>query len=117
MRPQILQRTSGSWVTVTGKERDVATIAAGATGDDDAKEVFADFGRDLGIALRSLLTTFAPDVVVLGGGISRSAHLFLPQAERELEGLRIELRIAELGDQAPLAGAGVAWFAGSSQAV
>ena len=61
----------------TGHERDVATIAAGAAGDDAAKEVFADFGRVLGVALRDLFTTFAPDVVVLGGGISRSAHLFL----------------------------------------
>jgi glucokinase len=101
----------------TGHERDVATIAAGAAGDDAAKEVFADFGRVLGVALRDLFTTFAPDVVVLGGGISRSAHLFLPQAEHELKGLHIQLRIAELDDKAPLAGGGVAWFSDTGNAV
>ena len=50
-------------------------------------------------------------MVVLGGGISRSAHLFLPAMNGELAGAKFEVRIAELGDNAPLAGAGVAWFA------
>ena len=47
---------------------------------------------------------------VLGGGISLSAYLFLPATKAALEGATFEVRIAELGDQAPLAGAGVAWF-------
>jgi hypothetical protein len=51
---------------------------------------------------------------VLGGGISRSAPLFLPTAQRELNGLRAELRISALMDDAPLVGAGVAWFNGSN---
>ena len=94
------------------QEREVASIAHYATGGEPAAvEVFQDFGKTLGIAIKRLLVDFAPDVVVLGGGISRSAHLFYPATHRELEGTGIELRIAELGDNAPLAGAGVAWFA------
>jgi len=95
-----------------GQEREVASIAHYATGGEPASiAVFAEFGKNLGVALRRLLADFDPDVVVLGGGISRSAHLFLPAAKAELKGARFELRIAELGDNAPLAGAGVAWFA------
>lgn len=94
-----------------GQEREVASIAHYATGGEAAAtEVFHGFGRDLGVAIKRLLADFAPDVVVLGGGIARSAHLFLSATEAELDGTGIELRIAELGDNAPLAGAGVAWF-------
>jgi glucokinase len=94
-----------------GQEREVASIAHYATGGDPASiAVFQEFGKNLGIALKRLLAEFAPDVVVLGGGISRSAHLFLQAAKAELEGAKFEVRIAQLGDNAPLAGAGVAWF-------
>lgn len=94
-----------------GQEREVASIAHYATGGEPLSiQVFEEFGRNLGVALRQLLKDFAPDVVVLGGGISRSAHLFLKETEKELEGTNFKVRIAELGDNAPLAGAGVAWF-------
>lgn len=94
-----------------GQEREVASIAHYATGGEPAAtEVFAEFGKNLGVAIKRLLAEFAPDVVVLGGGIARSAHLFLAATKAELEGTGIELRLAELGDNAPLAGAGVAWF-------
>jgi glucokinase len=94
-----------------GQEREVASIAHYAAGGEAAAiEVFEDFGRDLGVAIKRLLADFAPDVVVLGGGIARSAQLFFPATKAALEGTGIELRIAELGDNAPLAGSGVAWF-------
>jgi glucokinase len=94
----------------TGKLLEVSEIAAQAPSDPDAAGVFAGFGVQLGIAIRTLMREFAPQVVVLGGGIARSAQLFLPQAQQELEGLGIELRIARLFDHAPLVGAAVAWF-------
>jgi glucokinase len=94
-----------------GQEREVASIAHYAIGGDpDAVAVFHEFGKTLGIAIKRLLGDFAPDVVVLGGGISRSAPLFLDAVKAELKDTAIEVRVAELGDNAPLAGAGVAWF-------
>jgi glucokinase len=98
-----------------GQEREVASIAHYAIGGDpDAVAVFQEFGTTLGIAIRRLLGDFAPDVVVLGGGISRSAPLFVDAVKAELKDTRIEVRVAELGDNAPLAGAGVAWFSNAS---
>ena len=95
-----------------GDEREVASIAHYAIGGDSiAVAVFEEFGKTLGIAIKKLLADFAPEVVVLGGGISRSSHLFLSAVKAELKDTRIEVRIAQLGDNAPLAGAGVAWFA------
>jgi glucokinase len=95
----------------TGQDREVSSIAHYAIGGDaDAVAVFQQFGRTLGILIKRLLADFSPDVVVLGGGIARSAPLFLEVVKTELVGTQIEVRIAELGDNAPLAGAGVAWF-------
>lgn len=99
----------------TGRDLEVADIAAGASSDPAAVEVFTRFGADLGRVLRTLFSEFAPDVIVLGGGIARSAQLFLPAAEDALQGFPAQLRVSSLGDRAPLLGAGVAWFVRSAQ--
>jgi len=104
-----------SYMERTGQEREVASIAHYAAGGDPAaSEIFEEFGSHLGQVLRKLLTGFAPQIVVLGGGISRSANLFMSTAIKELESMDVQLRISQLGDNAPLAGAGVAWFSRSS---
>lgn len=94
----------------TGEDREVADIAASAAQDGNAAEIFSDFGHTLGIALRTVLSDFGPQVVVLGGGISRSAELFLKAAQAEVDSPRMELRVSALGEIAPLVGAGAAWF-------
>jgi glucokinase len=72
---------------------------------------FAIFGRHLGLALNQHAAAFAPDVIVLGGGISRAAHLFLPATRQALvPGFSPKIVISTLMDEAPLAGAGVHWF-------
>ena len=96
----------------TGVLREVAELAAAAANDTAAVEAFAEFGRHLGLALRMTLAAFAPQVVVLGGGISRSGHLFLSAAQHKLEDLSLKLVISASPDEAPLLGAGVAWFNG-----
>jgi glucokinase len=107
-----------SYLERTGQEREVASIAHYATGGDEiAAEIFGEFGTHLGQVLRKLLANFAPGVVVLGGGISRSSILFMGNAKKELEGLGIQLRVSQLGDNAPLAGSGVAWFSRPKAAV
>jgi len=94
----------------TGISREVVDLAAAAPTDAAANQSFIEFGRYLGLALRMTLTAFAPEVVVLGGGISHSAGLFLPAAQAELHGTGIQLRVSALLDHAPLVGAAVAWF-------
>jgi glucokinase len=100
----------GSYERLTGQSREVAEIAKLVSTDSAAAEAFAEFGRHLGVALRGALSAFAPQVIVLGGGISRSPQLFLPAAQHELGDLHAEFRVSALLDDAPLVGAGVAWF-------
>ena len=96
----------------TGQQREVASIAHYANGGEaTACEVFEEFGSNLGRAFLLLLNEFNPNVVVLGGGIARSANLFMADAVRALDGLNVEIRVSKLGENAPLVGAGVAWFA------
>jgi len=94
-----------------GKPRLVAELATIAEEDPLAKECFIEFGRHLGRVMHSILSEFAPSDVVLGGSISRSAHLFLPAAQSESDGLGARLRVSTLLYRAALVGAGVAWSA------
>lgn len=94
----------------TGMSREVADLAAAAADDAVARETFTVFGKHLGQALRATLSDFAPDVVVLGGGISHAAPLFLPSTRRELDGLGLRLETSSMIDGAALVGAAAAWF-------
>lgn len=93
----------------TGRRAEVREIAALAETEREARETFEDFGTDLGQALRDTCGAFRPDCIVLGGGIARSARLFLPAAEKELEGRSVRICVSALGSYAPLIGAGVHW--------
>lgn len=94
----------------TGVERSVEEIARAADNDAAAREAFAQFGRHVGLVLSTLLADFHPEVAVVGGGIARSAELFLPATRGQLKDGTVELRVSELMERAPLVGCGVAWF-------
>jgi glucokinase len=91
--------------------------SAGAPGRPDAqdahcraREAFQAFGRNLALVLNTHCAAFQPDVIVLGGGIARAAALFVP-ATRKALAFETRIAISILMDEAPLAGAGVRWFA------
>jgi glucokinase len=62
--------------------------------------------------LRDVIAPFRPDMAVIGGGIARSAELFLPIAEEQIEGLGFRVVQSALQDQAPLVGAAHFWLKG-----
>ncbi|MEO1095637.1 MAG: ROK family protein [Cyanobacteria bacterium J06638_28] len=81
-------------------------------GDAAAIAYWQKYGRHLGAGLASLIYVLTPEAIILGGGISAGADLFLPTVWEELEkrvlpssreGLQI--LVAELGNQAGVAGA------------
>jgi glucokinase len=109
------RRLKADYTALTGADIEVAQIAAAAATDPAAREVFDDFGRHLGQVLRDVIAPFHPDMVVLGGGISRSSALFLPIAEQEIQGLGFSVVTSTLLDQAPLVGAAQFWREEASQ--
>jgi glucokinase len=86
-------------------------------GDPIAIREVAREGRYLGIGVANLVTLFAPEVVVLGGGVMSSADLFLPAIHASVQrscGLiptdRVEVVTSSLGGDAPLIGAAGVWL-------
>jgi glucokinase len=93
-----------------GVLEEVHTIAQQSENNQEARETFEHFGKELGCALRATCVKFAPHRIILGGGISRSASLFLPSAQQELAGLGMHLCVSQLGERAALIGAAVNWM-------
>jgi glucokinase len=70
--------TGGEPLTVRGLAR------RAGEGEGAAVATFGETGRILGLALAGLTQLLDPDLFVLGGGISRSAALFLPAVRAAL---------------------------------
>jgi len=90
-------------------------MVANAARDGDAlgRRAMADLARWLGEGLALVADVFDPELVVIGGGVSGSAPLFLDEAREHyamaVTGARYrplaQVRTAELGDQGGIVGA------------
>jgi glucokinase len=84
-------------------------------GDPGATRLWDQVAAVIALGVANLAFLFSPDVVVLGGGVGRNGELLIPVVRRYLDGhgppglpVPIEVLVAELGDDAGLAGA-AAW--------
>ncbi len=87
----------------------VATAAR--SGDDLAVDIFARAARALATAILNLIHLLAPEMIILGGGVTRAPDLLLPTIREQviagvLPGFRVPpIVTAALGDNAGLVGA------------
>ena len=87
-------------------------------GDPEALEALAGIGHLLGAAIGSFVNTFAPELVIVGGGFGIAAFEFLVPSALEIarretvepDVLPVKIVIAELGSEAGLVGAGLLAF-------
>jgi len=96
------------YAALTGRDLEVKEIAAAAPADSCARQVFATFGEHLGDVIRDVVAPFHPELVVIGGGISRSSALFLPMAQKRA-GAGLRLVPSTLLYEAHLVGAAYFW--------
>src|SRR5688572_10000104 len=89
-------------------------VAAAREGDSEAQEHLDRLGRYLGIGISSMVNAFQPEHVVIGGGLSAAADLFLDGAvaeagSRALPALweRATVQVAQAGNTAGVIGAGL----------
>lgn len=68
---------------------------------EDADMKWKDYNPRLNAYLKHLQLLFSPDLIIIGGGISKKADKFIP----EMEGLRFPLVAAELKNEAGIVGA------------
>jgi glucokinase len=92
--------------------RDV--VKAARDGDEDAKKLLEQLGTYLGVGLSGAINTFEPQYIVIGGGLSQGADLFLDRAREEANARalpalaeRVRIQLAEGGARAGLIGAGL----------
>ena len=74
--------------------------------------LFERFGTWLGVGMASLMNAFEPELLAVGGGLSRVAELYLERAEQEARsrvlpaiGERVRVAVAHGGTDAGLIGA------------
>jgi len=94
----------GNLALLTAKE----VCQAARAGDPIALQVISDAADVLAIALSNAISLFDPDLVILNGGLFRSADLFLDPIRRRLQGTVPDLPpivVSPLGEDAVVKGA------------
>ena len=84
-----------------------------AKGDKRSLQFFSDYGRYLGIGFANIVNVLDPEVIVVGGGISRASKFFVPAAQKELKKRvvsplskkYVKIKIAKLGESSGAIGA------------
>ncbi|SNR35801.1 glucokinase [Haloechinothrix alba] len=111
-RSTVLAReATGDPGSVTGRR----VAAAARDGDPIARQAMAELARWLGDGLALVADVYDPDLIVIAGGVSESAPLFLDDARDHyrtvLTGMGhrplARIRTAQLADEAGMVGAGV----------
>lgn len=93
-------------VAASGEAGDV--FAAAREGDKTAVAAVRRYVKDLALGASALVLTLDPQMVVVGGGYSRSADVLIEPLRRELDRWCIrtpEVRMSALGDEAVVLGA------------
>ena len=97
----------GDWSKITP-----ATISdAAEKGDDLSIEVWREFGQFLGMGAGSMINIFAPDILAIGGQISKASEWFMPYLVAEARNIAAptifrdcEITIAEHSEDAGILG-------------
>jgi len=104
---QVNERTGGRYTDV----KEIADLAMHQDNreqdKEDAKAIFKMFGHHIGLFLSSRIRDYGADCLVLGGGIIRSASLFLPAIEEVFaaNNILIPVKSSQASELSAIAGA------------
>jgi glucokinase len=97
-----------------GRVKGREVVAAARDGDADARGLLDELARWLGVGMASFVNVFEPEHIVIGGGLSAAADLFLERAKAEARGRlmtplagRSGISVAKAGNDAGVIGAGL----------
>jgi len=82
-------------------------------GDKEAKEIFKEYGKYLGIGIANLVNLIDPEIIIIGGGISKAQKYFLKTTEQTAKKnifspsskRNLEIKTSKLEDKAVAIGA------------
>lgn len=104
---RIFNEKSGSQLTSASQVVEEAKM-----GNSIAQEVWKQSVEAIGFTLASYINILAPEIIILGGGVSKAGDALLAPIEKYLDTRltfqrRPKLVVAELGDRAGMIGAGI----------
>ena len=104
---RIFNEKSGSQLTSASQVVEEAKM-----GNSIAQEVWKQSVEAIGFTLASYINILAPEIIILGGGVSKAGDALLAPIEKYLDTRltfqrRPKLVVAELGDHAGMIGAGI----------
>ena len=81
--------------------------------EEEIKDINEQYVSDLSIGISNLINIFEPDIIVLGGGFAHFGYMFIDKIKNKLINSSLlfnkredlDLRIAELGNDAGIIGA------------
>ena len=93
-------------------ESSFQVLEAAKEGNMAAQEVWSAAVESIAFALNAYINILAPEVIILGGGVSKAGDALLEPIEKYLDGRitfqrRPKIVIAELGDHAGMIGSGI----------
>ena len=104
----MLRRAEGHPERITARD----VVDAAKAGDETALRIFTDFARHLALAVDNVINTLNPEMIVLGGGVSRAGEFLLeavrawiPPFEMGLRRQQTRIGLAALGNEAGMIGA------------
>jgi predicted NBD/HSP70 family sugar kinase len=106
--PEQLQKCPGVPATVNPDDAAAWVFNAARDGNRDARTAVKRYVKDLAVGTAALVLALDPQVVVFGGGFSRSADLVLDPLRRELQKLCLrvpDVRASTLGADSVALGA------------
>ena len=106
--PAHLESCPGAPDSISTDDKAAWVFTAAREGNQDAATAVRRYVRDLAVGAAALVLALDPQVVVVGGGFSRSADLILEPLHRELQRLCLrvpEVRASTLGDESVALGA------------
>lgn len=105
---------TAKYLELTGKTiRGVKELNLSECGEQPVQQIFEEFGRNLAQFILFLLKENPWEAIVLGGNISNAHACFMSYVQQELDKNQavVEIRIAELKEDASLIGSASCWNA------
>ena len=113
--PAIVRRAKKSTLLANGENQQISgekVYELAINGDEEYANLFKETGKIIGIGLTNLIHIINPEKIVLGGGVTKSGPLILPEILKTIEeraltpqAKQTKIAITTLGDDATLMGA------------
>ena len=87
---------SGSFFKNTYNQTGEELYQKACKNDTRAQEIFNEFGRHLGTALKIIIFTLSPELIVLGGSVVKSRYYFEDAMYKELEDFPYQVSLKQI---------------------